>query len=229
MKGRQTLRLMVWMVAAAMMAAGMAARAQSSSDDNKGPVVHGSIAANQPPKYDNRWEVFGGLSYQNWTAGPVFIPRSNSGGGEAMVNRWFTGPVNRLGVTASLRGEYGTTPVHVNAVGLNRTLVYQNMGLIGATLRGPDGPNFAFDLHVLAGSSRGDFSKGTEPAAAPQNVGLYTNRWAPVGAIGTSIDLNLQRKIAVRFQPDLMLSHWGNATDTNFFISVGLLYRFDRK
>ena len=224
-------------MAALLLAGAMVARAQeSSSASDKGPVVHGSIAVNVPPSYDNKWDLFGGLSYMNWTAGPLFIPRSNSGGGEVMLTRWFTGPVsllhagpNRLGLVADLRGEYGTTPVHVNPYGLHRTLVYQNMGLFGATVRGPSGPNFALNAHVLGGSSRGDFSKGTEPAAPPTAVGLYTNRWAPIGAIGASIDYNLQRKIALRFQPDLMLSHWGDATDTNFYIAIGFVYHFDHK
>jgi hypothetical protein len=216
----------------AVVAPAFAQDAAQSSTSN-GPVAHGTIALAAPVTYDNRWEVYGGLSYMNSTAGPLFIQRMNMGGGEVMGTRWFTGAhgiigPERVGVAGDIRGEYGTTPVRVNDFHLNRVLVFQNMAMVGGVIRGPKNQFFALNGHLLGGASRGDFSHGTEPAAAPQNVGLYTNRWAPIGAIGTSLDINISKQLAFRFSPDLMLSHWGDATDTNFFISLGFVYRFNK-
>jgi len=223
--------------AAAALLAALACTASHAQATTSGsiPVAHGTIAASAPVTYDNRWELYGGLSYMNSTAGPDFIPRMNMGGGELMGTRWlqtnhpFLRP-GRIGLALDVRGEYGTTPVWPNGpqYGLHRVLVFQNMAMGGLQMRGPKNQFFALNIHVLGGASRGDFSHGTEPAAQPQVVGLYTNRWAPIGAIGTSLDINLQKKIAVRLQPDLMLSHWGDATDTNAAFSMGLIYRFGK-
>lgn len=235
------LRLNRWILAPSVglmmlvLAAAMPARAQSSTttSSSDGPVAHGTIATAAPVTYDNRYELYGGLSYMNFTAGPFAIPRMNMGGGEIMGTYWLKGLTShvgpgRLGLAADVRGEYGTTQTGPNHVGLHRTLVFQNMVMGGFQMRGPKNQFFALGLHGLGGISWGNFSHGTLPAAPPEAVGLYTNRSAPIGAIGVSLDINQSKRFAIRLSPDLMLSHFGEATDTNFAISGGILYRFGK-
>jgi len=210
----------------------VSAAPRSSSDD---PVAHGVIATAAPVTYDNRYEVYGGLSYMNFTAGPFAIPRTNLGGGEIMGTYWLKGLTHhvapgRLGLAADVRGEYGTTqigPVPATT-GLHRTMVFQHMLMGGFQLRGPKNQFFALSVHGLGGVSWGNFSHGTEPAAPPESVGLYSNRSAGIGAIGASLDINQSKRFAIRIQPDLMLSHFGSATDTNLALSAGILYRFGK-
>ncbi len=206
--------------------------AQSSSE---GPVARGTIAIAAPVTYDNRYEVYGGLSYMNFTAGPFAIPRTNLGGGEIMGTYWLKGLTShvgpgRLGLAADVRGEYGTTQIGPvpTASGLHRTMIFQHMVMGGFQLRGPKNQFVALGVHALGGVSWGNFSHGTLPARTPESVGLYTNRSAGIGAIGASLDFNQSKKLAIRIQPDLMLSHFGDATDTNFALSAGILYRFGK-
>ena len=205
----------------------------SASSSTEGPVAHGTIATAAPVTYDNRYEIFGGLSYMNFTAGPFAIPRMNMGGGEVMGTYWLRGThrfvePGRLGLAADFRTEWGTTQTGPNSVNLHRTLVIQNMVMGGFQVRGPKNQFFALSAHGLGGISWGNFSHGTLPAAPPEAVGLYTNRSAGIGAIGVSLDINQSKRFAIRLSPDLMLSKFGTATDTNFAIAGGIIYRFGK-
>jgi len=95
-------------------------------------------------------------------------------------------------------------------------------------MRGPKNQYFALDLHALAGESWGNFSHGTEPAAPPQLVGLYTDRSAFISALGGSLDINETKHWAIRLSPDLMISHFGTYFDTHFALAGGVLYRFGK-
>ena len=217
------------------MAAPAQAQSTSGSSDtpSDGPVAHGTIATAAPVTYDNRYEVFGGLNYMGFKAGPYLPQSMNMGGGELMGTYWlrsgwrrYLAP-NLLGLVADYRFDAGTTPVLPNPVNLNRTLVYQNILMGGVQVRGPNNQFFAIGLHVLAGNSWGNFSHGTEPAAQPQQVGLYTDRSAFISAIGGSLDINQSKQFAIRLQPDLMLSRFGTYTGTHFAIAGGIIYRFN--
>ena len=240
---RRIVRLTGWMLAGLFaaifcVAAPVHTQAQStSSTDTQStpdePVVHGSIAAAAPVTYDNRFEIFGGLNYMGFKAGPYLTKNMNMGGGELLGTYWLRNGAGRyikpnlLGLAVDYRIDAGTTPVQVNPVGLNRTLVYQNIFMGGVQLRGPRNEFAALGLHLLAGRSWANFSHGTEPAAPPQRVGLYGDGNAFMGAIGASVDINQSKHWAIRLSPDLMLSHFGTYTDTRFAITGGILYRFD--
>lgn len=231
-------RLTGWMLAGLFAAIFCtAAQAQSTSTDTQStpdePVAHGTIATAAPVTYDNRFEVFGGLNYMAFKAGPYLTQNMNTGGGELMGTYWLRNGLgshikpNVLGLVADYRFDAGTTPVEPNPVGLNRTLVYQNILMAGVQVRGPRNEFASLGLHLLAGGSWANFSHGTEPASPPERVGLYSDGSAFMGAIGASVDINQSKHWAIRLSPDLMLSHFGTYFDTRFAISGGLIYRFD--
>lgn len=214
----------------------MAAQAQSSSGSSSTadePVAHGTIAVAAPVTYDNKLEVFGGLNYMGFKAGPYLPQSMNMGGGELMGTYWLRSGWRRylapnvLGLAVDYRLDAGTTPVQPNPVGLNRTLVYQNILMGGVQVRGPNNQFFATGLHVLVGNSWGNFSHGTSPTP-PERVGLYTDRSAFISAIGGSLDINQSKQFAIRLSPDLMLSRFGTYTGTHFAIAGGLVFRFNR-
>ena len=236
----QTARLTRWILGGLLAAifcvaapsqAQSASGAQSSSD---GPVAHGSIATAAPVTYDNKYDIFGGLNYMSLKAGPYLTQSMNNGGAEVMGTYWLRNGLgryiapNRLGLAADYRFDAGTTQTAVNHYNLNRTLVFQDMMMGGVQVRGPNNQFFATGLHVLAGASWGNFSHGTEPAAPPEVVGLYTNRTAFISAIGGSLDINESKHWAIRLSPDLMMSRFGTYTATSFAISGGLVYRFGK-
>ncbi|MES2393835.1 MAG: hypothetical protein V4555_19520 [Acidobacteriota bacterium] len=202
------------------------------------------------PKYDNRYEVYGGLSYMNGQAGQDLQAKYNMGGGEAMFTYWLGhGPVGRLGLTADYRLEAGTTPTQPNpgnnqAVHLNRVLVMQHIFAGGVTYRGFKNRYFAIDYHALGGETYGIFDHATKnypggspvaACAAQQTVGqtgslgLYCNHAAAWGAAGGSIDFNESQRVAVRLSPDMIFEHFGTETREYFSISMGILYRFGKR
>src|ERR1035441_2400469 len=65
-----------------------------------------------PITYDNKYEVYGGLSYMNFKAGENLPKRMNLGGAEIQGTYWLT---SKWGLSAEYRGAAGTTQVFPNA------------------------------------------------------------------------------------------------------------------
>jgi hypothetical protein len=188
----------------------------------------GKLAAAPPVTYANKWEIYGGLNFMNFQAGQALPKRMNLGGGEVLGTYWLN---KKLGISADYRGEAGTTPVLANPYA-NRPLVYMNMALFGAQYRGPKNQHFAMDYHAFGGPSYGVFDhtiKADNIPAQYNNLGLYGNKWAPMFALGGSVDFNQSRWVALRLQPDLILEHFGTETRVFFAISGGVVYRFGKK
>ena len=212
-------RALSGLLAATMLMAGTG-RATAQGKSKIGPAA--------PVTYDNRYEVYGGLSFMNFQAGQALPRRMNLGGGEVSGTYWVT---PRIGVAAEWRGEWGTTPVNPNAFNVNRPLVSMNMGLLGAQYRGPKNQHAAINYHAFFGASHGVFDSGTThvPAQYLPTLGLYTNRTKGIAALGGSIDFNRSKNLAVRLSPDLILEHFGTETRQFFAISGGVVYRFGKR
>jgi len=206
-----------------------------------------ALTAYTGPKYDNRWEIYGGLNFMNGQAGQNQPGRRyNMGGGEFMGTYWLGGAkVKRYGVVGDFRFGAGTTPV--TSPYYNRVVVMQFIPSGGVQVRGPHNRYAAIDFHALAGGTYGDFNyavnhyPGGSPVSAcaaqqgidgygnKGNLGLYCNHFAPYGAAGGSIDFNESGKLAIRLQPDLTFEHFGNELREYFAISMGAVYRFGHK
>ena len=197
------------------------------------------IAPVRVATYDEKYELFGGLSLMNGQAGQNLPKRYVLGGGEVMGTYWLG---SHLGIAADYRLEAGTTPVL--SPYYNRVLVYQNIAAGGVEYRGPRNRYAAVDFHALAGFSHGTFDNavknypgGSPVSACPQqqatgqqgNLGLYCNSNSPWGAAGGSVDFNYSPRLAIRLQPDLIMEHFG--TELREFVSVsgGVVYRFGRR
>jgi len=209
-------------------------------------VTSPALAPYAGPRYDNRWEVYGGLSYSNGQAGQNLPKHYNMGGGEVMGTYWLT---NHLGIAGDYRFQAGTTPTSPNPgsnqlTNLNRVLVMQSIESGGVQWRGPKNRYAAIDYHALAGATYGifdhataNFPGGSPVSACPAqqqpgqigNLGLYCNSTSPFGAVGGSIDFNYAPRVAVRLQPDLIFEHFGTETREFFSISAGLVYKFGKR
>jgi hypothetical protein len=228
------------------------ADSQSSSQTQAPTAAPGTVAVSkataaalQPytgPKYDNRWEVYGGLNFMNGQAGQNQPEkRYNMGGGEAMGTYWLT---NKLGVAADYRFGAGTTPVL--SPYYNRVVIMQSITSGGVQYRGPKNRYVAIDFHALAGGTYGIFNYAVNhyPGGSPvtacaadekpdqgagQNLGLYCNHESPYGAAGGSIDFNESGKLAIRLQPDITFEHFGTETREFFAISMGVVYRLGKR
>ena len=160
------------------------AQPAAATQQPEGPVGNiNKLAARPPVTYDNRYEFYGGINLQNFQAGQTLPKRMNLGGVELLGTYWLT---SKLGLGGQFRGEAGTTPVFPNTQN-GRELVVLYEGLFGAQYRGPKSQFAAVNYHAYGGIAHGDF---TETARQDENIGLYTNRNAPMFALGGSIDFN---------------------------------------
>lgn len=200
------------------------------------------------PKYDNRWEVYGGLLYMNGQAGQDLPQRYNMGGGEAMATYWLgQKTVKTWGIAADYRFGAGTSQTGLIGAqyGLNRILVMQHIFSGGVQYRTPWRNRYvAVDLHALAGATHGTFDHALVnypgypnyppivacpaqiTATKPLSLGMYCNHTAPWGAAGGSIDFNNSSRLAFRLSPDMTFEHFGTETREFFSISLGAMYRF---
>ncbi len=200
------------------LAAGTVARAQQSKL-NLAPTA----------TYDNRYEIYGGIGFQNGQAGQALPKRFNSATAEALGTYWIT---SKLGVAGDYRFSGGTTPVL--SPYYNRVAIFENIFMGGVQYRGPKGRYAAIDYHAFAGAAHGTFDSaisgypGGSPVSAT-DIGLYSNRTSPYFALGGSVDFNYSKNLAIRLQPDLILEHFGTDLREFFAVSGGVVYRFGKR
>jgi hypothetical protein len=222
---------------------------QSSSSQSKATTAApGTVALSKAtaaalapytgPKYDNRWEIYGGLLYMDGQAGQNTPVRFDMGGAEAMGTYWLN---KRIGVAADGRFGAGTTPVISQFY--NRVVIMDSAAAGGVQVRGPKDRYVALGVHAFAGGIYEDstyavnhYPGGSPVSACPTqsagqqgNLGLYCDHIAPYGFLGTSFDFNESAKLAVRLQPDLTFEHLGTETREFFSISLGVVYRMGKR
>ena len=187
-----------------------------------------------PIVYNNKWELYGGLSYFNFKAGEDLTHRMNLGGAEISGTYWLN---QRWGATADYRGGAGTTDIlpQAKVFGIHRPLVFVNAALFGVQYRWIANQHVAVTPHAYGGIAMGVFDDGTQgagptPGASAtsnaQVAGLYPDKSAPLIAAGTSLDFERSQNWAFRLSPDIILEHFGNEEREFFSISGGVVYRF---
>ena len=60
----------------------------------------------KPLDYRKKYDIYGGVASSHFNAGPALIPGANLGGFDVQGTMWLS---MRFGVTANIRGYYGTT------------------------------------------------------------------------------------------------------------------------
>lgn len=189
------------------------------------PTVPTQPEAAPVAKYDNRWEVYGGMAYAHIHAGPNLVQGAHIGGFDAQGTRWLT---PRIGAMANVRGYYGTSGVLPNRYNIEGPFVSEHFGLVGPTFLGPHNDHGAFSAHALFGGAYGYFTRGLS-GHTPAELGFFDDQFAFGSAIGGNIDLNRSPKLAMRISPDWLMTRYGGKMENNFAISVGVLYRFSKK
>ena len=176
----------------------------------------------KPVDYRNRYDIYGGLASSHFNAGPALIPGANLGGFDLQGTMWLG---MRLGVTANVRGYYGTTGVVPNPYNIRGPFVYEHLFMGGPSIRGPRNEHAALTFHALVGGSYGVFNSAINPGLTGPNLGLFNNGVALATALGGSLDLNRNARFSLRLSPDYLLTRFGGVSQNEFAISVGVLYR----
>ena len=86
----------------------------------------------------------------------------------------------RLGVTANIRGYYGTTGVVPNPYNIHGPFIMEHLFMGGASFRGPKNEHAALTFHGLVGGSYGVFDSATRPGTDRTQPGAL-QQWHDVG------------------------------------------------
>ena len=181
--------------------------------------------------YNRRFELYGGLAYTHFDAGPSTLQGSNLGGGDAQIAYFLT---HKWAAVGNLRAYYGTSGAVPNPYNIQGPAVGEYMALAGPEYRLASNRHASITLHALFGGAYGEFThslydqQGNKvPAGA---VGFFNDQLAFGSAIGGSIDLNRSPRLAFRISPDATLTDFSSSGKGDFKeqfgISVGLVYRF---
>lgn len=181
-------------------------------------------------RYDYKWELYGGVAYSHFNAGPDLVQGSNLGGFDIQAARFFR---KRWAVAANARGYYGTSGVDPNPYGIKGPFVSEHMFLVGPEYRGPSNEHVSMTFHALFGGAYGRFESALQDQSGatvpPAAVGLFSNQFTFGSAIGGSIDLNRSPRWVFRISPDATLTDFGSAgIHEQFALSVGVVYRLRR-
>ncbi|HEX3472681.1 MAG TPA: hypothetical protein VHT28_15980 [Silvibacterium sp.] len=185
-------------------------------------------------RYDYRWELYGGVAYAHFNAGPQLVQGANLGGFDIQAARFFT---PRLAIAGNVRGYYGTSGTQPNPYGIRGPFVSQHMFMAGPEYRGPSNQHITTTLHAYFGGAYGSFESALQDQhgnqVPPLAVGFFNNQLAFGSALGGSIDLNRSPRLAFRISPDATLTNYSSSgvssgIKAQFAISVGLVYRLGR-
>lgn len=174
-------------------------------------------------QYNYPWEIYGGMAYSHFDAGPNVLQGANLGGFDARAIRELT---TSWGVGANVRGYFGTTGVGATTpYNIHGPFVAEYMLLGGPEYRALKNKHAAMMLHAFVGTAYGDFQHDLE-GIPPANLGLFSNQFALGMALGGSIDLNRSPRLVFRIAPDALMTNYGNnGLAEQFAISVGVVYR----
>ncbi len=187
------------------------------------PVAANSSLANV--RYDYRWEVYGGLAYSHFNAGPNLKQGSNLGGFDIQAAHWFR---QHWALAGNVRDYLGTSGVVPNIYGIRGPFVSEQLYLAGPEYRGPSNSHASLTLHALVGAAHGNFDSDLG-GVAPGTFGLFNNQTSFGGAFGGAVDLNRSPNLAFRISPDATLTNFGSAgIHEQFAISIGIVYRLDQ-
>ena len=220
-----------WVYSACLLALLPAASAQATPTPPPAATPPTPVQAAPPEappiaRYDNRYEISGGLAYDHLHVSPPLPEGANLGGFNIIGTGWFFGP---LGLAASVRGYYGTTGAAPNTLGVHGPFVDQYFFLGGPELRGPRNQYLATSIHALFGGAHGNFDSDLK-GNKPQQFGIIPSQTAFASAIGGSLDINHSPRLAYRITPEVIITHYNGdpsrSIQYNFGFTAGVLWRF---
>lgn len=181
--------------------------------------------------YHYKWQVYAGMAYSNFIAGPQLVQGASLGGVDAQVGRFFN---PKWGILGNYRGYFGTSGVQPNYYNIRGPFVSEQMVLFGPEYRLLANRRLSVNAHALFGGAYGDFQRATAPLTRKEvegQLGLFGNQWAPGAAIGGALTMNRNEHWAFRVEPDATLTRFHNPSGPTgiqyqFAFSVGVVYRF---
>ena len=174
--------------------------------------------------YSHKYEIYGGGGYLRFRPGTNLQHNTN-----AAWNAGFTDWVRpKLGVTADVRGYYGTAITDNFEFQVFKPAISQYTFMAGPQYRFYQSLHWDWNAQVLAGVAHNNFSTGTGGFPATL-VGLYPDGNRLAISIGAAVDYNLSPVLALRLMPNYLLTDYGSEIQNNLGFTVGVVFRFGRQ
>ena len=173
-------------------------------------------------------EVFGGYFVANMRPENSSLNRTTMNGWNTSVTGY---PTSRLGFTADFTGSYANVrpPSSVSsnaaAASLSDVGIHQYSYMAGPQIRLIRKERFETSVKALFGAARGYVPDGSLPAGSTFAFNSL-DQTAFAAQVGSNFDVNVSRRMAIRFSPGLYLTQFGDETQKNFRFSVGPVFRF---
>jgi hypothetical protein len=175
--------------------------------------------------YSHKFEVYGGGGYTRFRPGGP-LQHINESAWNGGVTGYFW---PRLGITADLRGYYGTAFVTPNPFNIFKPSISEYTFMAGPQYRFVRREHWAISGQVLVGGAKGNFN-GNSAQFPGTLIGLWSNGTNLSLGAGVPVDYNLGPGLAVRLEPGYWLSTFGGTTQVkNLGFTAGLVYRFGRQ
>ena len=175
--------------------------------------------------YSHKFEVYGGGGYTRFRPGES-LQHINESAWNAGFTDYHWG---RLGLTADLRGYYGTAFIPPNSYNIFKPSISEYSFMAGPQYRIVRREHWAISGQVLVGGSKGNFN--ANGAELPGTlIGLWSNGTNFSAAVGVPIDYNIAPGLAFRIQPGYWLTTFSNTAQVkNLGFTSGLVFRFGRQ
>ncbi len=175
--------------------------------------------------YSHKFEVYGGGGYTRFRPGES-LQHINESAWNAGFTDYHWG---RLGLTADLRGYYGTAFIPPNIYNIFKPSISEYSFMGGPQYRFVRREHWAISGQVLVGGSKGNFN--ANGAELPGTlIGLWSNGTNFSAAVGVPIDYNIAPGLAFRIQPAYWLTTFSNTAQVkNLGFTSGLVFRFGRQ
>jgi hypothetical protein len=176
--------------------------------------------------YSHKFEVYGGGGYTRFRPGSS-LQHINESAWNAGFTDYLRG---RLGITADLRGYYGTAFITPNPFNIFKPSINEYSFMVGPQYRIVRRERWAIGGQVLVGASKGNFNASSSGVPPGSFIGLWSNGTSVSVAAGVPIDYNLGPGLAVRVQPSYWFTTFGSSTQVkNLGFNAGIVYRFGRQ
>ena len=175
--------------------------------------------------YSHKFEVYGGGGYTRFRPGES-LQHINESAWNAGFTDYHWG---RLGLTADLRGYYGTAFIPPNIYNIFKPSISEYSFMAGPQYRFVRREHWAISGQALLGGSKGNFN--ANGAELPGTlIGLWSNGTNFSAAVGVPIDYNIAPGLAFRIQPGYWLTTFSNTAQVkNLGFTSGLVFRFGRQ
>jgi hypothetical protein len=177
--------------------------------------------------YSHLYEIYTGMGYLRFTPGPSRQ--------RVTLYAWDTGFTRyynlHLGVTADVRGYYGTAFVGLNAASnsaITRPAISTYNFLIGPTYRLLLLPKYDIAARVLGGYAMGNFSGDTNGLGGPA-LGLYPDGGTYAIDAGILGEYNVTPTFAMRLGGNDYITGFGSTMQNSVGFTGGFVYRFGKQ